>query len=244
MNSCSYKSLKCLCFSNKEGTEEENESIKKVVILLHGYGSDAKDLISIAPSFKNLENTLFIAANAPYEIEGFVGKQWFSLITKENDKGGFDVEIASPNEVKIASALIVKLINEVKEYHNLEYKDISLLGFSQGGILALYTALHSDMELDAVISHSGVYFGDNEESNYNQRILMIHGEDDEVLPLERFNLTVEFFKQKNIPFESHVEKKLPHSINANTIEICENFLLKNNLHTEETGTTETASEDN
>jgi phospholipase/carboxylesterase len=251
MNKPSYQTLKSLSFCSNEvilnaeneaikNTENlssleasnlscETEKIKKVVILLHGYGSNAEDIISIAPSFKNLQNTLFIAPNAPYKIEGSVGKQWFSLLSTENPSGGFDVEISNFNEVKIASNLIMKFIAEVQELHQLDSKDISLFGFSQGGILALYTALHNDIQLGSVISHSGIYYGDGEDEKFNpnQKILMVHGEDDEVLPIEKFNRTLEYFKQNNIPFESHIEPDLTHSINATTIEICEQFLLNN-----------------
>ncbi|MCL2566646.1 MAG: alpha/beta hydrolase-fold protein [Alphaproteobacteria bacterium] len=243
MNKSPYKTLNCLISCGNEDilntAEAENninentakhecEDVKHVVILLHGYGSNAEDLISIAPLFKNMKDTLFVAPNAPYEIEGFAGNQWFPLITKENENGGFDVEISSFGEVKIASNLIIKLIEEIKEHHKLDSQNISLFGFSQGGILSLYTALNNDMQLGNVISHSGVYYGEHENENFNssQKILMIHGEDDEVLPLEKFYLSIDYLKSHDIPFKSYVEKGLSHCINTNTIEICEKFLLK------------------
>ncbi|MDR2007815.1 MAG: hypothetical protein LBQ34_02445 [Alphaproteobacteria bacterium] len=243
MNKSPYKTLKCLSFcANKSlvaGESSEGaylpscnpEDVKHVVVLLHGYGSNAEDLISIAPFFKNMENTLFVAPNAPYEIEGFFGRQWFPLITKENANGGCDVEVASFNDVKTASNLVIKLIEEIQQYHGLDSKHISLFGFSQGGILSLYTALNNTIPMGAIVSHSGIYYdtADVKAEDYNnsQKILMVHGEDDEVLPLDKFYLSVDYLKSKDIPFAKYVEPNLAHSINPNTIEVCEQFLLKN-----------------
>ena len=219
-NTSPYESLNCITFGDSKTT-------KKVLILLHGYGSDANDLITIAPMFKNLENTLIIAANAPHDCDNGFGRQWFPLIAKDNGKGGVDIDIASIFDVKIASNIVMQLVEEIQGHHNLETKDISLFGFSQGGILSLYTALHSDMQFGSIISHSGVYYGDeNSEFNHNQNILMVHGDIDDVLPLDKFNTSVEYLNKHNVIFDSHIEANLPHSINQNTIDICEKFLIK------------------
>lgn len=216
-----YESLNCVSFGSPA-------TAKKVIILLHGYGSDANDLIAVAPMFKDIKDTLFIAVNAPYNCDNGFGRQWFPLIVKDNGKGGVDIGISSVLEVKIASSMVMQLIEEIQDHHNIDTKDISLFGFSQGGVLALYTALHSQIQFDSVISHSGVYYGDeNEEFNYNQNILMIHGDSDDVLPLSKFYNSIEYLNKNNISFESHIEANLPHSINQNTINICEKFLIKN-----------------
>ncbi len=216
-----YESLKCLSYGSPNHA-------KKIVILLHGYGSDAKDLIALAPMFKHLKDTFIVSANAPYNCDNGFGRQWFPLITKDNGKGEFDIEISSIFDVKIASNIIMQLVGEIQDHHNLDTKDISLFGFSQGGILSLYTALHSEIKFGSVISHSGIYYGDNNtDFNHNQNILMVHGANDDVLSLNKFNESVTYLNKNKISFENHIESNLAHSINQSTVDICEKFLIKN-----------------
>lgn len=51
------------------------QSPKYVMILLHGYGSNADDLISLAPDLAEvLPDTIFVSPNAPFNFEGgFMG---------------------------------------------------------------------------------------------------------------------------------------------------------------------------
>ena len=63
---------------------ENNEKISKAIILLHGYGGDAKDISTLSYGWKrHLKNTLIICPNGhetcPINPSGF---QWFDL-TKE-----------------------------------------------------------------------------------------------------------------------------------------------------------------
>ena len=52
------------------------------VIILHGYGANGDDLVSLAPFFAQaLPHVIFYAPNAPqpWEGGGFGGRQWFGL---------------------------------------------------------------------------------------------------------------------------------------------------------------------
>ena len=63
----------------KHGNEKAPKSL---VILLHGYGSNGQDLISLAPEWAgDMPDTLFISPDAPFPCEmGGFGFQWFSLV--------------------------------------------------------------------------------------------------------------------------------------------------------------------
>ena len=55
------------------------EAPDSAVVLLHGYGSNGDDLISLAPYWKQvLPGALFVSPNAPQAL-GMGGYQWFSI---------------------------------------------------------------------------------------------------------------------------------------------------------------------
>ena len=116
-------------------------SPKNAIIICHGYGGDAKDISIVANYWKTfLTDTLFVCPNAP-EIckvnpDGF---QWFDLMDQTDD------EILSQS--LIAENKLNKLIDEVKETNKFKIDDIALVGFSQGGMLSLQTALKRKDEI-------------------------------------------------------------------------------------------------
>ena len=124
-------------------------SPKNAIIICHGYGGDAKDISIVANYWKTfLTDTLFVCPNAP-EIckvnpDGF---QWFDLMDQTDD------EILSQS--LIAENKLNKLIDEVKETNKFKIDDIALVGFSQGCMLSLQTALKRKDEIGCLIGYSG-----------------------------------------------------------------------------------------
>ena len=61
----------------------KSEKTEKVVIMLHGYGSDGNDLISMAPFMgAHLPNTAFYAPDAPEKMNFMSGFKWFDIETE------------------------------------------------------------------------------------------------------------------------------------------------------------------
>ena len=123
-------------------------SIKNAVILCHGYGGDGKDISIVAHYWKNfLSDTLFICPDAPevckVNPQGF---QWFDLMDQSED------EILSKS--LIAEEKLNKFIDEVKENNKLKTDQISLVGFSQGCMISLQTALKRKDKIKCLIGYS------------------------------------------------------------------------------------------
>ena len=55
---------------------------KQIVVLLHGYGSDGEDLISLGSYWQDiLPDALFVAPNAPdRSLDNPMGYQWFPVV--------------------------------------------------------------------------------------------------------------------------------------------------------------------
>ena len=83
-----------------------------------------------------------------------------------------------------------------------------------------------DKRVAGVISLSGrIFFENFENINRNKiPILIIHGEDDQVIPVHRYKETCEILKKNNYHIKNYLIKNLEHSINNEVIEISENFI--------------------
>jgi phospholipase/carboxylesterase len=198
---------------------------KTAVIMLHGVGADGENLMGLAPYFSNiLQDAYFTAPNGieKYDMNPFFDfgpcYQWFSLQDRSYEK--------LKNGVQNASIYIKKLIDEIKNKFSLEYKNIYLLGFSQGAMLSLHTALIIENEIGGVLAYSGALIVSDElEIKSKPPICLIHGIEDEVVPYERSKIAKEFFDKKSIKSELHSIPKLSHSIDLNGIEIGKKFFL-------------------
>ena len=64
---------------------ESNDEIKNIIILLHGYGGDGRDISMIAMNWKrHLPNTVFICPNGHESCSiNPTGYQWFDLSNED-----------------------------------------------------------------------------------------------------------------------------------------------------------------
>jgi phospholipase/carboxylesterase len=184
---------------------KSEETTKAIVIFLHGWGSDGNDLIQIAHNWKNeLQQTSFIAPNGPEVCtENPLGRQWFNIMTEE------DVML---RELDRAYLDLKEFINiKVKEC-NIESNNYFLVGFSQGTMLALYTAIREKMS--GVVGYSGAFIEKTLNiSESRNDFLLIHGNEDKVVPVNRMYNAHEILKDKVNYIDTKVYDGLEHSIN-------------------------------
>jgi len=206
-----------------ESQPKSGKKAKSLVILLHGLGADADDLYGIIPEFdKHLPDTHFISVNAPYPCDMMpFGRQWFSMTTW--------TESAILEGLKTVEPILNNYIEEQKSRFSIEDKDIALLGFSQGSILSIHTALRRKTTLAGVLAYSGMIIAPQTlktELQSKTPICMVHGTFDFVVPFAQFNSSVEALETYHIPHEAHPINGLAHGIDPQGINIGVNFLKK------------------
>jgi phospholipase/carboxylesterase len=205
----------------------------KLVIFLHGVGSNGQDLIDLAPLFaEKFKNAYFISPNGSekYDLAPF-GYQWFSLKDRS-------VEAMSHGIAKSAP-ILAKNIEEKLAELGLSYKDLILIGFSQGTMMAIDFALRAKEKICAVIGFSGTIVppkdideliaknSSNASGIENKTPLcLIHGIDDEVLSVDYMHKSVEFLESQGFPVESLEIPNLRHSIDKNGLDFAINFISK------------------
>jgi len=197
---------------------------KKLMVFLHGYGASGEDLIDLAREFKhNVPDAHFVSPNAPFALNHpfMKGYQWFSL-------DNYDPKVLHP-QILEANRILDIFINSQLERFALSYKDLIVVGFSQGAMMAMYNSLRSKATNAGIIAYSGKLILPTmlgEAINSKPKICLIHGKNDEVLPFENFLEAKKLLEQEQISFEHHGLEGLGHNIDHHGIRIGRDFLLK------------------
>lgn len=167
-----------------------------VIIMLHGYGSDANDLFSFSSELP--QEYYVISAQAPYPLPPY-GNAWYA-INFDNSGGKFsDDAQAIESREKVLS-----FIDEVIENYPVDAEDVTLLGFSQGSILSYAVALSHPNKIKNVIALSGYINEGILEDGYKNNdfsrlsIYASHGSQDQVIPVSWARKNPEILKSLNI----------------------------------------------
>lgn len=176
---------------------EPAQPAQACVIWLHGLGADGHDFVEVVPAL-NLPDkpaVRFIFPHAPERPitlnQGMVMRGWYDIFSLER-LGGQD-ERGLLDSKDAVSELI-----EAQVADGISPANIILAGFSQGGALALYTALTYAQPLGGVIALSTylplAYTLKPQTLQTQLPIYMAHGTHDPVLPIvmgqtSKFQLT-------------------------------------------------------
>ncbi len=208
---------------NYEKFPDHDFEPNSLVVLLHGIGADAFDLIPLAKYWAlTLKKTKFYSLHAPYPCKLTPsGKQWFDLEDRDQTRILKEIELVKP-------MIITFLKKKLKDY-NLQYKDLILVGFSQGTMVALNLTLTMKEEVRGVLGYSGGVIltkSGKIEIISKPNICLVHGKNDEVVPKKMMETTKIILKDNNIDVDTHLIENLGHSIDQNGLEIGQNFLVK------------------
>ncbi len=161
-----------------------SEIAKFRLVLLHGWGADADDLMPIGKELiKGIgESVELVSLNAPYVHPQGFGRQWYSLFPAdwiEAEKSVIDLRLRLEN----VSTLEVPLEKTV------------LFGFSQGGAMAI--ASGCGLPLAGLIVCSGYPHKNLIFSGKLPPVFLSHGNEDPVVPKEATKELVKLIEQRN-----------------------------------------------
>ena len=203
--------------------DNDNE-IKNVVILLHGYGGDGKDISLLTLNWKRfLNNTVFLCPNGYEKCEiNPIGFQWFDL-SKDDEEYVLKKSLQAENEIK-------KFIEEVKIKYNINNSNIVLSGFSQGCMMAINTAITSEEEFNCVVGFSGKIINkDNLQTRIKNKskILLIHGDQDEIVNSNFLLEAKDFFERNKFNIQTKLINNCGHHIPIEGSSLALSFIKKN-----------------
>ena len=204
---------------------EKSEPIKNIVVLLHGYGGDGKDISILALNWRrHMPNTIFICPNG-HEICSInpAGYQWFDLTKDDNNYILAECLKAEKN--------LNKFLEEVKEEYKLDNSKITLSGFSQGCMMSINLGLTSQNKFNSIVGFSGKIINQNSLKSRlinPTDILLIHGDQDDIVSPTHLLEAKDFFLRENINIETHLIKDCGHNIPIEASSIALNYILKKN----------------
>ena len=189
---------------------------KQLVVFLHGYGADGNDLIAIGQQWQQfLPETAFAAPNAPEPCaQAPVGRQWFPLSLRDETELWPGVNQAQPALDQFLDAELVR--------YGLGDDRLALVGFSQGTMLALHAGLRRKRAPAAILGYSGLLAGPEHLASAKARdakgrpppILLAHGEQDEVIPVDAMFIAAEQLAEAGIPVQWHLAPGIGHGIDG------------------------------
>ncbi len=181
---------------------------RKIVILLHGVGSNGDDLQPLAESWaENMPDTLFVSPNAPMRFDQGFGYQWFSLCGVTVDNRPQRVAAARPDfDAVISGILAENAIDPAKD-------KVIFVGFSQGSIMALDALVSGRFPLAAVVAFSGRLASlEPFTPSPLTKTLLIHGKFDQVIPWSESYTADQRLKALGVDVQLLLEEGTPHTI--------------------------------
>jgi phospholipase/carboxylesterase len=198
------------------------------IIWLHGLGADGSDFVPVAEEMKLPAPVRYLFPHAPMRPVtingGFVMRAWYDIAA--DDIG------AAQDEAGIRSSQqeIEKLIAQEKQ-RGVMAQNIFLAGFSQGGAIALHTALRHQEQLGGLLALSTylplaeLLHREASKDALHTPIFMAHGRSDPIVPYSLGRASAERLTESGYPLEWH-EYSMPHSVCAEEIADIESWLMQ------------------
>jgi phospholipase/carboxylesterase len=188
---------------------------KQLVVLCHGLGADAFDLIDLGPSWQHAcPDALFASVHAPFLHDSGFGRQWWSVA----DRSPPVMEAGA----RTAAAYLHGFIDAELARLDLPGKAYAMMGFSQGAMISLFTGLRRPVAPRAVLAFSGALVAPETlpaELANHAPVLIVHGEADETVPVTRSHDAEAALIAAGVPVEAHYIPRLGHGIDDTGISL-------------------------
>lgn len=211
----STKLLDCITIATSENCTHS-------VIWLHGLGASGHDFEPIVPELglASESGVNFVFPHAPVRpitINGGAPMPgWYDITSL--DFGSREQDVTGVQEsAEHVNALIAAQIEQ-----GIPAANIILAGFSQGGAIALYTALTSKHPLGGIMALStylpiqDIALAQITTHGKSLPVFMAHGQHDEVIQIQHARQSLDILQNHGMDIEWH-DYPMPHSVSADEI---------------------------
>jgi len=208
-----------LTYLDRPPQSEENGDI---LVMLHGYGSNEKDLMQLASLLDN--DLRCITPRAPLQL----APEMFGWFPLEFTGEGISVDREKARSAK--ETLLVFLRRIIDAYRPPEGK-IWLMGFSQGSVMSYLSALEEPSLFHGIIALSGQFpdhssLVNREPARFRTLpFLVVHGIYDDVLPVSNGRISEAWLKD-HVDSLTYREYAMGHEINPETLETIRQWLYR------------------
>lgn len=222
---------------------EAAKTPQAAVVLCHGFGAPASDLVALGPALMQLEpelakRVLWVFPAAPIDLAdtGMAGGlAWWpidmaALLIAAQENRLRDLRGESPPELPAARRALLAVIDELKAYTGLSEDQLVLGGFSQGAMVTTDVSLRMEKPPAGLCILSGTLLCESDwrpliEKRANLHVFQSHGTNDPILPFAN----AEALRDMLIASGSHVDFvpfRGDHTIPSSVIEKLARFLKR------------------
>lgn len=180
------------------GTDREGGGEGPLVVLMHGFGAPGADLVPLYRQLDVPHEVRFAFPEAPMRLEDTLGamyagaRAWWmidvaALAGAMSGQPRADRSAEVPEGLDEARSQLQSGIEALTKTLRVPEGNLVLGGFSQGAMLALDVALHSDVKLAGLVLMSGTLIASGVwqpllSKHAGLRVLQSHGRADALLP--------------------------------------------------------------
>lgn len=212
-------------YINKCFNAENNYS--KLVIFIHGYNANISDIETYAELLTTKNSKLLvITPEAPFICEKNNSKhQWYSLWEhdpkdeRRNPATSLsrlsDIYDRYGNSISDTAKNINQFIDDMQKQYNINDDNTYIIGFSQGAMIALYTALTRKNKVASCFSIAGVIAGKSlleQELKSKPDVFLFHGKDDVTVSYKTLDNTIKWLSDNNVNVQDFRYDNLAHKI--------------------------------
>ncbi len=183
---------------------------RQLILLFHGVGSNAQDLVPVGQQFAaNYPDALVVSLEGLQASDFGQGRQWFSVmgVTEEN----------RPGRVAAVMQDFRSLIEQLQKTSGVSAANTTLIGFSQGSIMALESTQTQPALAAHVIAFSGRFASVPTHPAHGTSVHLIHGDADQVMPVESSRTAAKLLQALGVPVTLDIERDVGHGINARMV---------------------------
>lgn len=210
---------------NGPRAEAKSGKAKSLVIFLHGYGADGNDLIGLAEHLApHLPDTVFRSPDAPEPCAvNPGGRQWFPISWIDGSP-----ESVMRNGMLKAAKTLDAWLDEAMQEEGVTPAETVIVGFSQGTMMALATGLRRKADFAGIVGFSGRLVQDEGFGPVTSRppVLLVHGDQDDVIPVAALAEAEAGLKAISVPVISHISKNVGHGIAADGLSLSLGFIAR------------------
>ncbi|KMT64999.1 alpha/beta hydrolase [Catenovulum maritimum] len=197
--------------------------VKALVVWMHGLGDSGHGFAPIVPEF-NLPDELgirFVFPHAPVRPitvnNGVPMRGWYDIVSFDFDNRADDSGV-----IESAVELQALIDNELTTY-NLTPDKLVIAGFSQGGVMAYHLGCRQAQPIAGILSLSAYLAMPNQlaeqasDAAKPTPIMAMHGNHDEIVPIELGRLSAETVKQAGFSLD-WLEYNMQHNICPEQVE--------------------------
>lgn len=201
-------------------------SPEKLVVFIHGYKSSMDDVTDNAKQLSMLlPDTVIVTPQATNEYKNNKLHYWYNVSLQDVKhirrlpETPVDEIVDIYNQggelLSVQAKAMNLFIDEIQKLYKVENTQTYIAGFSQGAMMAIYTALSRAKKVGGCFAFSGIVAGKDklaEELASKPEVYMFHGKDDLSVQYKTLDFSVDWLIKHHINIQDYRYDNLSHEV--------------------------------